>query len=169
MVRYVVEAAKRRNLVEKRDLEFVIATTLSLLTDEVLEFCHKHDIILSTSLDGPADLHNANRPRIGRDSFERFEAGLAKARNVLGVDRVSALMTTTDKSLPRVREIIDEYLRLGFNGIFLRALSPYGFAIRTRKFMTYDTERWLEFYKEGLAYILELNKAGIPSLSTTHR
>jgi len=162
MVRYVVEAAKRRNLDEKRDLEFVIATTLSLLTDEVLAFCHKHDIILSTSLDGPADLHNANRPRVGRDSFERFEAGLAKARNVLGVDRVSALMTTTDKSLPRVREIIDEYVRLGFNGIFLRALSPYGFAIKTRKFMTYDTERWLEFYKEGLAYILELNKAGIP-------
>lgn len=162
MVRYVVEAAKQRNLVEKRDLEFVIATTLSLLTDEALAFCHEHDIILSTSLDGPADLHNANRPRIGRDSFERFEAGLAKARNVLGVDRVSALMTTTDKSLPRVREIIDEYVRLGFNGIFLRALSPYGFAIKTRKFMTYDTERWLEFYKEGLAYILELNKAGIP-------
>jgi len=162
MVRFVVEAAKRRNIVEKRDLEFVIATTLSLLTDEVLEFCHEHGIILSTSLDGPADLHNANRPRVGRDSFERFEAGLAKARNVLGVDSVSALMTTTDKSLSRVREIIDEYVRLGFNGIFLRALSPYGFAIKTRKFMTYDTERWLEFYKEGLAYILELNKAGIP-------
>ncbi len=162
MVRFVVEAAKRRNIDEKRDLEFVIATTLSLLTDEVLAFCHEHGVILSTSLDGPADLHNANRPRVGRDSFERFEAGLAKARNVLGVDSISALMTTTDKSLPRVREIIDEYVRLGFNGIFLRALSPYGFAIKTRKFMTYDTERWLEFYKEGLSYILELNKAGIP-------
>lgn len=162
MVRFVVEAAKRRNIDEKRDLEFVIATTLSLLTDEVLAFCHEHGVILSTSLDGPADLHNANRPRVGRDSFERFEAGLAKARNVLGVDSISALMTTTDKSLSRVREIIDEYVRLGFNGIFLRALSPYGFAIKTRKFMTYDTERWLEFYKEGLSYILELNKAGIP-------
>lgn len=162
MVRYVVETAKQRNLKERRDLEFVIATTLSLLTDEVLAFCHKHDVILSTSLDGPADLHNANRPRVGRDSFERFETGLSKARNVLGVDKVSALMTTTDKSLPRVREIIDEYVRLGFNGIFLRALSPYGFAMKTRRFMTYDTERWLEFYKEGLAYILELNKAGIP-------
>ncbi|WP_110968811.1 His-Xaa-Ser system radical SAM maturase HxsB [Pseudomonas huaxiensis] len=162
MVRFVVEAANRRNLEEKRDLEFVIATTLSLITDDVLAFCHDHDIILSTSLDGPADLHNANRPRVGRDSFERFETGLARARNALGVDRVSALMTTTDKSLSRVREIIDEYVRLGFNGIFLRTLSPYGFAIKTRKFMTYDTERWLEFYKEGLAYILELNKAGIP-------
>lgn len=162
MICYVVRQAKRRNLAEKRDLEFVIATTLSLLTDEMLEFCHEHDILLSTSLDGPADLHNTNRPRSGKDSHQRFEAGLRKARSVLGVDKVSALMTTTDKSLPRVREIIDEYLRLGFNGIFLRALSPYGFAIKTRKFMTYDTDRWLDFYKEGLSYILELNKAGIP-------
>jgi radical SAM protein with 4Fe4S-binding SPASM domain len=27
--------------------------------------------------------------------------------------------------------------------------------------MSYDTERWLEFYKEGLEYIIELNKSGI--------
>lgn len=161
MVKYVVAEAKRRNLSESRDLQFVIATTLSLLTDEILEFCKLHHIVLSSSLDGPADLHNANRPRPGRDSYQRFEEGLHKARAMLGYDQVSALMTTTDKSLLRVREIIDEYLRLGFDGIFLRTLSPYGFAIKTKKFMSYDAERWLEFYKEGLEYIIELNKAGV--------
>lgn len=161
MVKYVVLEAEERNKQEGRDLQFVIATTLSLLTDDVLEFCREHNIVLSSSLDGPMDLHNANRPRPGRDSHQRFEAGLKKARAVLGYDQVSALMTTTDKSLPRVREIIDEYLRLGFDGIFLRTLSPYGFAIKTKKFMSYDTDRWLGFYKEGLEYIIELNKSGI--------
>lgn len=161
MVRYVVLEAKKRNIKEGRDLQFVIATTLSLLTDDVLDFCKQHNIALSSSLDGPMDLHNANRPRPGRDSHQRFEEGLNKARAALGYDQVSALMTTTDKSLPRARDIIDEYLRLGFDGIFLRTLSPYGFAIKTKKFMSYDTERWLEFYKEGLEYILELNKVGI--------
>ena len=161
MVKYVVLEAKKRNLKEGRDLQFVIATTLSLLTDEVLDFCKQHNIVLSSSLDGPMDLHNANRPRPGRDSHQRFEEGLNKARAALGYDQVSALMTTTDKSLPRARDIIDEYLRLGFDGIFLRTLSPYGFAIKTKKFMSYDTERWLEFYKEGLEYIIELNKSGV--------
>ncbi|PZX00842.1 His-Xaa-Ser system radical SAM maturase HxsB [Pseudomonas sp. 478] len=161
MVKYVVLEAKKRNLKEGRDLQFVIATTLSLLTDEVLVFCKQHNIVLSSSLDGPMDLHNANRPRPGRDSHQRFEEGLNKARAALGYDQVSALMTTTDKSLPRARDIIDEYLRLGFDGIFLRTLSPYGFAIKTKKFMSYDTERWLEFYKEGLEYIIELNKSGV--------
>ncbi|MBO3276247.1 His-Xaa-Ser system radical SAM maturase HxsB [Pseudomonas schmalbachii] len=161
MVKYVVTQAKERNRTEGRNLQFVIATTLSLLTDEMLAFCKEHQISLSSSLDGPADLHNANRPRPGRDSHQRFEEGLQRARAALGFDYVSALMTTTEKSLPRVREIIDEYLRLGFDGIFLRPLSPYGFAIKTKRFMAYDAARYLEFYKEGLQYIIELNKAGI--------
>jgi His-Xaa-Ser system radical SAM maturase HxsB len=161
MVRYVVLEAKRRNQLHQRDLQFVIATTLSLLSNDVLEFCKEHSILLSSSLDGPANLHNANRPRPGKDSHQRFEAGLKQARESLGVDQVSALMTTTEKSLSRPREIIDEYLRLGFNGIFLRSLSPYGFAIKTNRFKSYDTERWLNFYSEGLQYIIELNKAGV--------
>lgn len=161
LVKYVVLQAEERNATEGRDLEFVIATTLSLLTDEILAFCRDHHIMLSSSLDGPEDLHNANRPRPGRDSHQKFVEGLNRARAVLGYDQVSALMTTTDKSLSRVREIIDEYLRLGFDGIFLRSLSPYGFAIKTKQYMAYDMECWLEFYKEGLNYIIQLNKAGI--------
>lgn len=162
LVRYVVEEAKKRNETKKRNLQFVIATTLSLLTDEILAFCQKHAIILSSSLDGPIDLHNTNRPRPSKNSHQLFEEGLHKARAVLGYDQVSALMTTTDKSLPRVHDIIDEYIRLGFNSIFLRALSPYGFAIKTKRYMMYDTDRWLEFFKQGLDYIIKLNKGGLP-------
>ena len=161
MVKYIVIEAEKRNENIGRDLQFVIATTLSMLTDEILIFCKQHNILLSSSLDGPLDLHNANRPRQGKNSYEKFVEGLEKARNVLGFDRVSALMTTTDKSLPRVKEIIDEYLKFGFEGIFLRSLSPYGFAIKTKKFMTYDADRWLVFYKEGLNYIINLNKSGV--------
>lgn len=161
LVKYIVEKAKDRNKIENRDLQFVIATTLSLLTDEILAFCKIHGIYLSSSLDGPEDLHNKNRPRPGRDSHARFVSGLEKARKRLGIDSVSALMTTTESSLNRVKEIIDEYLRLGFGGIFMRALSPYGFAIKTKKYMSYDTGKWLEFYKEGLDYIIQLNKSGV--------
>jgi His-Xaa-Ser system radical SAM maturase HxsB len=160
IVRYIVEQAKLRNI-QSRPLEFVIATTLSLITFEMLEFCRQHDILLSTSLDGPQELHDGNRPRPGHDSHSRFESGLHLAREVLGFDRVSALMTTTLASLDRPREIVDEYLRLGFQSIFLRPLSPYGFALKTKRYAAYGTQRWLEFYKAALAYILELNKQGV--------
>jgi hypothetical protein len=63
--------------------------------------------------------------------------------------------------LPYVKEIIDEYLSAGFKEVFLRPLSPYGFALRTKTFAEYDTEQWMNFYQEGLDYILDLNRKGI--------
>ncbi len=82
-------------------------------------------------------------------------------RETLGTDRVSALMTTTERSLDRVKEIIDCYLEQGLREIFLRSLSPYGFAIKTKSYAAYDADRWLHFYEQGLDYVLELNRRGI--------
>jgi uncharacterized protein len=49
-------------------------------------------------------------------------------------------MTTTKLSLGRVRDIVDEYVAQGFNGIFLRPMSPYGFAVKTKWFKSYDAD-----------------------------
>jgi uncharacterized protein len=160
LIRHIVERAEARNLVEHHDLQFVIATNLAVITDEILEFCRDRDILISTSLDGPVDLHNANRPRPGNNSYELAIAGISRVRDVLGRDRVSALMTTTKLSLGRVRDIIDEYVAQGFKGIFLRPMSPYGFAVKTKWFKAYDVDQWLEFYFAGLDYILDLNRSG---------
>ncbi len=161
LVKHIVLRAKEINETQQRDLQFVITTTLSLVTDDILAFCKSHKIYLSSSLDGPEDLHNHNRPRPGRDSHARFVEGLERARSALGYDAISALMTTSPASLTRVRDIVDEYLKLGFDGIFLRHLSPYGFAIKTKSYGAYNVERWLKFYEEGLDYIIEINKQGV--------
>lgn len=162
LIESVVREAEARNEVAGKNLGFVIATNLALLDDRVLDFCRAHDVYISTSLDGPADLHNKNRPRPGRDSWELATAGIRRVREELGIDRVSALMTTTRSSLGRVREIIDTYVEQGLTAIFLRPLSPYGFAIKTKSFDAYGVERWLPFYEEGLDYIIELNRQGTP-------
>jgi uncharacterized protein len=160
LVRYIVERAKAINEVENRLLEFVIATNLALIDDEILEFCRIHKILISTSLDGPADLHNMNRHRPGGDSYERTIAGIKKAQLALGRDQVSALMTTSEASLDRACDVVDEYVRQGFDGIFLRSMSPYGYAIKTKWYNAYGTDQWLKFYFEGLDYIIDLNKSG---------
>lgn len=153
----VLEAKGKAERLGKQ-LTFVIATNLALISGEILDFCREHSILISTSLDGPRDLHNANRPRPGGDSYERTIRGIASVREALGADRVSALMTTTEASLSQVKAIIDEYISRAFPGIFLRALSPYGFAIKTRSYRAYNTDRWLRFYKEGIEYIIEQNR-----------
>jgi uncharacterized protein len=111
-------------------------------------------------LDGPRQLHNANRPRPQRDSYERTIDGIRRVREALGHDAVAALMTTTEASLSCPEAIIDEYVEQGFGAIFLRSISPYGFAIRTGVARRYQMNQWLEFYRKGLAHILKLNRAG---------
>lgn len=161
LIKSIVLEAKHRNRALGKNLAFVIATNLALVTKDMLGFCSEHSIQISTSLDGPEDLHNTNRPRPGRNSYEKAIQGIQLARELLGREQVSALMTTTDASLPRVKDIIDEYLAQEFQGIFLRPLSPYGFAIKTKSYRAYNVERWMQFYTEGLDYIIELNRQGL--------
>jgi uncharacterized protein len=160
LIEKIVSAAKAGGPASGKKLDFVIASNLALLTDEHLAFCKAHSVLISTSLDGPADLHNKNRPRPGGNSHELAVKGIRRAQEILGPDRVAALMTTTERSLERIEEIVDEYLGLGLDGIFLRPLSPYGFAVKTKQFHRYDAKRWLDFYERGLRYILAVNRAG---------
>jgi His-Xaa-Ser system radical SAM maturase HxsB len=164
-IREVVEGAERRNATAQRDLAFVIATNLALLDDDILEFAAQHNVSFSTSLDGPSDLHNHSRRRPGADSWQRTIAGIERIREVLGPDRVSALMTTSDASFERGRDIIDCYVEQGFHEIFLRPLSPYGFAARGPR-ATDNIADWLSFYEQGLDYILDLNRRGISMVET---
>lgn len=160
LIRYVVSEAKKLNETHKRDLQFVITSNLSFLDDNVLAFCQEHGIHLSTSLDGNEALHNGNRPRPGKNSYEITVKGIKNAQKVLGRDKIGALMTTTEKSLSQVKSIIDTYLENNLDCIFLRPLSPYGFAVKNHQTQKYDIDRWFEFYKEGLDYILDINRQG---------
>ncbi len=161
LIRFVVEEVERRNAAEGRRIEFVVATNLVPLTEEILEFLREHSVLVSTSLDGPAFLHDANRPRPGRNSHEITVRNLERVRASLGHDRISAVMTTTERSLSHPREIVDEYVRLGFDAIFLRSISPYGFAVRTGEALRYQIDQFLAFYREALDHIVELNRSGV--------
>jgi sulfatase maturation enzyme AslB (radical SAM superfamily) len=122
IIQYIVREAKQRNILSKKDLQFVITTNLSLLDDKVLKFCQQHDIYLSTSLDGPEKLHNGNRPRPGKNGYQLTVAAIKKAQDYLGRHKVGALMTTTENSLTQPKAIIDTYLENNLDSVFLRPL-----------------------------------------------
>jgi len=156
----VVREARAKAAATGRHVDFVVASNLALLSDEMLEFFQQERVSLSMSLDGPAFIHNMNRPRPGGDSHEVAIASLTRARAALGADAVSALMTTTRLSLDHPRQIVDEYVLQGFHSIFLRSLTPLGFARRTAPRIGYDIDRFLRFYEEGLDRVLEVNRGG---------
>lgn len=161
LITRIVERAEEIAGERGKQLELVIASNLSLLTEAILDYCAQHGITFSTSLDGPQELHDAHRPLPGHSSYQRAVAGIARVRERLGPHAVSALMTTTPASLSCVEEIIDEYRRQGLSSIFLRSLSPYGFAMRSKSLRRYGPEDWISFYRRGLAHVLQLNRQGV--------
>lgn len=157
---YAIEKAKTLGIELNKNMTFVICTNLSLINDNVLEYCRLNNILISTSLDGPEYVHNQNRHHTTKNSYETTIKGISKCREYLGYDNVTALMTTSVLSLQYPKEIVEEYYNQGFRNIFLRPISPYGFALKNDKINKYETEKFLEFYKKAIARIINYNKDG---------
>jgi len=154
-VEYAEEVATKQN----KNVEFVICTNLTGITEDKLQYCKQHHICLSTSLDGTQELHNKCRvTKQGDGTYATFMQKLVLARKYVGYDMVNALMTTSAYSLNRMKEVIDEYYMQGMDGIFIRSLNPYGFAAEDADTLGYKMETFVERYLEALKYIIELNK-----------
>lgn len=161
LVQWMVREASARAARLGKSVSYVICTNLTLLTDEHLQLFKEFNVAVSTSVDGPAELHNRNRPMAGAGNAHAVVmANIERCRSVLGDDSVSALMTATANSLKHSKEIIDEYVRIGQRSIFLRELNPYGYAVKTAAAIGYSTRQFLEFYKKSFEYIIELNRNG---------
>lgn len=161
LVKFIIDYAENLNFKHKKGLEFVLCTNLTLLTEEILNFLKSHNVLISTSLDGPEDLHDKQRVlRSGEGTYSIFREKLLLARKVLGSEKISALMTTTRFGLTRLRDIIDEYRRREFRGIFIRPLNPFGFAKLEQNELGYSAGEFVDVYKSALSYIIDINLKG---------
>ncbi len=159
LIKYGIEEAERLNECENRELTYVLCTNCIDLSDEILALCKDYKIQISTSLDGPSFIHNANRGKY--DSYERVVKGIERARESVGHQNVNALLTTSKLGVDYPQEIIDEYVKLGFKNLFLRALNPYGLAVSNDDNWDLYNQKFIAFYKEAFEYILALNKSGV--------
>lgn len=161
IVKYIVRYAEKLNRFYKKTLQFVLCTNLTLLTSRHLRFFKEYGVLISTTLDGPRDVHDKNRPlRNGESSYDGVIKNLDMAKSELGNDHISALMTITLNNLYMLEEVIDEYLRQGFSSIFLRMLNPYGLARKNKLIDDYTVEEFVAAYINALDYIIALNISG---------
>jgi uncharacterized protein len=175
VLRHLVEFARSRNQqATGKTLTFSLLSNFTSMTEEAAEWLIANDVLVCTSLDGPASLHDANR---------QWKHGSAHARVVHWIDyfnrrygelgrdprlwHVDALATITRQSLGAWREIVDEYVARGLRIIHLRPLNPSGFAPARWTMIGYTPEEYLEFYRRALDYILELNRRGVELVERT--
>ena len=167
VVRAVVERALELGRGSGKDVRFSLVSNLSLMDDEKLAFLVEHGVQICTSLDGPQDLHDANRPLAGGSSHAetvRWMERINAAYLARGLDpelyHVEALLTVTRASLSRASDIVDEYVRRGLRAIFVRPLNPFGFATRTWAKVGYGTDEFLAFHRAVLDDLVARNRAG---------
>lgn len=161
VLQFVVEYASVRALHLGKNLSFSLVSNLTLMTEEKLQWLMDHNVEICTSLDGDARNHNNNRTGFDGNSFETVTYWIQRINQIRSerkMPKIGALLTVTRENLPHYKEIIDAYISLGLNGIFLRWLNPYGFAAADMKKLSYSSDEWLDFYKKSLDYIIELNK-----------
>lgn len=156
--------AKKLNLKARKDLALSVVTNLSLMDEAKARWLVKEGVSVCTSLDGPALIHNANRRWSGGSSHARAVQWLKYFKNAArggGKDSLpSALMTTTRLSLANPRAIVDEYRALGLGGIFLRPLSPIGYAAGVWPDIGYAPNDFVKFYRAAMARVMEINLSG---------
>lgn len=167
VVQHVIESGVQRATETGKKVEFALVTNLTLMDEAKFQYLLDHRVQISTSLDGPAHVHNKNRPVTGCNSFDETVAWIKRINAAYlerGLDphtyHVEALLTVSRYSLKYWKEIVDTYIELGFKTINLRPLNPFGFAKATSSRIGYSVEEYLEFYLSALQYILQLNKQG---------
>ena len=164
VLKAAVAHAKKLNAKAGKDLALSVVTNLSLMDEAKAAWLVKEGVSVCTSLDGPAAVHDANRRWSGGSSHARAVKWLKYFKEAArggGKDSLpSALMTTTRLSLESPRAIVDEYRALGLGGIFLRPLSPIGYAAGVWPQIGYAPSDFIKFYRAALARVLEINYSG---------
>ncbi|HMO74429.1 MAG TPA: radical SAM protein [Sphingopyxis sp.] len=153
LVRAVIDACGR--FAHK---QFILCTNLSRLDADLFALLENPDVYVSTSLDGNAATHSAQRTgdAAATDCF------LENARTIIarfGPDKLSALPTIDQARPPDPDELIDAYRGLGQSSIYLRPINYQGFARKRHRSANADHAGWWAYYDRFVARLIARNFA----------
>lgn len=160
IIEFVVNYVKKQKT--NKNVSFSIVSNLIAIDEHKIDFLLENNISLCTSCDGDKEIQDSNRPLIGSSCFDTLERKI-NLINKKTTDRsfgINGILTTTKKTLNKPKEVIDEYLRLGLNSIYIRQVNPFGLASKSFAAINYTSEEFLDFYKKCLDYIIKINKNG---------
>lgn len=116
VLRAATEHATERAAARGCEMRFSITTNATMLTEADAEFFAAHRFAVTVSLDGPRELHDAQRPtKTGRGSFDRIAARLQPFLGRPGL-HVSSRVTVTPANLA-LKSTLDTFLAMGFDSV----------------------------------------------------
>lgn len=171
VLQFIVKYSKEVNKQKRKKLRISLVSNLTLMDKEKLKFLLNEGVQISCSFDGPAKVHDKNRIYLkGKSSYAEVQKKITEIKKEIekrGGEKIkgdegtfNGVLTVSKFSLPFYKEIIDEYVKLGFKRIALRPLSPFGLERKMIDHIGYSPEEFMIFYKKAMEYIIDLNKKG---------
>src|SRR3989338_6093818 len=155
IIKFIIMYAREKNLKHRKNLAFRLVTNLTLMTDEILNYLIKERVEISSSLDGPAVVHNENRKYV--KSNGSHEEVVSWIDNIQKRYNVNVMSVVTKHSLPYAKEIIDEFRKHNLRTIFLKYVNPVGFGKSRYNDIAPSATEFLEFWKKSVDYLLSLD------------
>ncbi len=137
----------------------VIVSNMTLMTDEIAEFVLDNNIGLSTSLDGPKELHDRQRPfpdgNGSHDALMKWaEYFSARGRKLNFLPTITSISLEYDP-----KSIVDAYMEAGAKCIMFRSVYNVGRGAKDTKLLM-EPARYFEFWKKAVDYMVELSMDG---------
>ncbi len=159
-IKTIVERAKKLGKRKNKEIAFAMIHNGSAWDEEKAEFFMKEQIGICFSLDGPRDLHNLHRVyHNGGGTYDDVVRWIKYFREA-GYSHLNAIPVITRHSLPRGKEIVDEYMKWHFDSVRFKYLGYFG---RAREFWNeigYSPDEFVKAWKEVMEYIYSLYKRG---------
>lgn len=160
VIEFLIDYSNEINKKFKKNLKYTIVTNLTAMDEDILKFFIKNYVGISTSLDGPKELHDKNRKYLnGGSSYEKTVYWIDVIKKQYK-HPIGALPVITKHSFDYGKEIVDEYVKYDLESLRLKYMVPVGRARLWDK-IGYSPEEYVGLWKEVLEYILYLNKRGI--------
>ncbi len=135
--------------------EFVVCTNLQNVGPAEWAFLSANDTYVSTSVDGPLHLHDAQRTK-SIPLANQFFDNLGVAATILKKGHLSALPTIDVNSPPDIEQLIVTYESVGIASIFLRPINFQGFARRKGQHQSAGM-KWNDFHSDFIDHLIERN------------
>jgi uncharacterized protein len=159
VVESIIDYSNEVNKRFKRDLMHTIVTNLSVIDEDIIKFFIENRVGISTSLDGPKELHDKNRRYVGGSSYEKTTYWIEVLKKQYKYPSLGALPVVTKYSFDYGKEIVDEYVKYDLESLRFKYASPVGYARLWDK-IGYSPKEYVELWKNVLDYILHLNREG---------
>jgi His-Xaa-Ser system radical SAM maturase HxsB len=134
----------------------VICSNLQAIDDDALALFDRPDVSISTSLDGPLELH-ARQRQGDHEQASGFLANLDFLIRRYGPSKISALPTIDPRSPPEPGDLIEAYALRGFRSIYLRPINYQGFARKRHAHSRETDEAWLAYHERFIRHLIERN------------